>query len=112
LALGKEARTKGPGSAAWVDKEPSFQFEGLKAMCASPKEDINIHLARGNEQRIGVPRRDNGVAMGKSDPETPVRYHLGEREIRRVDIEIALDQLQVGCNLSQEFKGLAVREVA
>ena len=52
------------------------------------------------------------MAMGKPNPETAVGHNLGERKIRRVDIEIALDELQIGGNLTEEFEGVAVSQVA
>lgn len=52
------------------------------------------------------------MAMGKADTQAAMGNDFGEREIGRVDIEVALDQLEVWGDLAEEFEGVAVREVA
>lgn len=81
-------------------------------MRASPQQDINVHLAGSNQQSISIARRNNGMAMGESDTETPVSHDFGKREVGRVDIVVSLDKLQVRCDLAEELKGLAVGQVA
>lgn len=50
-------------------------------MCSSPQQDIHIHLARGNEQGIGIPRWDDSVAMSETNPETTMCHDFREREV-------------------------------
>ena len=52
------------------------------------------------------------MAMRESDTKTAMRHDFGQGEIRRVDIEITLDELKVWCDLSEEFEGIAICEVA
>lgn len=52
-------------------------------------------MSRSNEQGVGIAGRNDGVAMGKADAETAECNHFGERQVGRVGIEVALDQLQV-----------------
>lgn len=62
-------------------------------MCTSPKKNIDIHLPGCNEQCIGIAGWDYSMAMGESDTKTSMRHDFGQREIRRVDVEITLDEL-------------------
>lgn len=81
-------------------------------MCASPQQDVYVHLPRGDEQRVRVAGRDDGVPMGEADAEAAMDDDLGEREIGRVDVEVSLDELQVGGDAAEELEGLPVGEVA
>lgn len=81
-------------------------------MRAPEQQDIYIHLTGRDKKRIGVAARDDGVAMSKPNPETAVRHDLGERQVRRVDIEIAFHELQIRRDLTEEFKGVAICKVA
>jgi hypothetical protein len=81
-------------------------------MCSSPQKDIYVHLTSRDEQRIRVARRNDSVAMGEANAETAMSNDLGERKVGRVNIKVTLDQLQVGCNLSQKLEGVAICEVA
>lgn len=81
-------------------------------MGATPEQDVDVHLARGDQQGVGVARRDDGVAMGEADAEAAVGDDLGERQVGRVDVEIALHQLQVGGHLAEKLERMAVGQVA
>lgn len=77
-------------------------------MRAAPEQNINVHLARRNQQRVGVVGRNDRVAMGEANAQAAVRHNFRQGQIRRVDVEITPDNMQVRCNLPQELKGAAV----
>lgn len=81
-------------------------------MGTSPEQNIDIHLACRNQKRVGISRGDDRVAMGEPDAKAAVGHDFGEGEIGRVDVEVTFDQLQIGSDLAEEFKGVAVGEVA
>jgi hypothetical protein len=60
---------------------------------AAPQQDIDVHLARRNQQAVAVARRDDRVPVREADAQRAVRDDLGEREIRRFDVEVAFDDL-------------------
>ena len=80
-------------------------------MCSSPQQDVHVHLACGNEQGISIPRWDDRVAMSETNPQATVCHDFGEREVGRIDIEVPLDQLQVGSDLTEELEGIAICQI-
>lgn len=52
------------------------------------------------------------MAVGKANPQGTMGDDLGQRKIGGVDIEIALDDLQIRSDLAEEFVCFFVREVA
>ena len=50
--------------------------------------------------------------MGEANAKTPVRGDLGERKIRRIDIEITFYQLQVRRDLAKELESVAIRQIS
>lgn len=50
--------------------------------------------------------------MGETDPQSTMGDHLGQGKIGGVDIEIALDNLQIRSNLAKEVVCFFVGEVA
>lgn len=105
-------RAHGPRGTSWVHKESPLHLKRLETMCSSPQQDIHVHLTSGDEQGVCIPRRDDGVAMGETNAKTTMGNDLGEREVGRIDVEITLDQLQIGGDLAEEFEGVAIRQVA
>lgn len=112
LSIRPIPRAHGPRGTSWVHKESALHLKRLEAMCSSPQQDIHVHLASGDEQGVCIPRRDDGVAMGEANAKTTVGNDLGEREVGRIDVEITLDQLQIGGDLAEELEGVAIRQVA
>ena len=72
--------TAAPGArgATGIDEKPSFELIRLESVRASPKENVHIHLSRLHQQRIGIARRDDGVAMDHSNLEAAIRDCLSK----------------------------------
>lgn len=49
-------------------------------MRAAPKQDIDIHMPRGDQQRVRITRRDDGVSVGQPDAEGAVGDDFGDGE--------------------------------
>jgi hypothetical protein len=112
LCLGPPARGHGAGGAARVDEELALELVSLEAVGAAPQQHIDVHLAGGDEQRVGVARRDDGVAVGKADAQGAMGDDAREGEVGGLGVEVALDDLQVGGDGAQELVRVAVGEVA
>lgn len=80
-------------------------------MSTAPKQDINIHLSGCDQQRIRIAGRDDRVSMSKPDAQAAVIYDLGEREVGRVNIVVALDHLKVRGYLAEELICIAIGQV-
>lgn len=52
------------------------------------------------------------MAMGEANAQTSMSDDFGQRKIGGIDVKVALDELKIGGNLSEEFKGIAIRKVA
>jgi hypothetical protein len=52
------------------------------------------------------------VPVREADAQRAVRDDFGEGEVRRFDVEVAFDDLQVGRDAAEEFICFAVRDVA
>jgi hypothetical protein len=52
------------------------------------------------------------VPVREADAQRAVRDDFREGEVRRFDVEVAFDDLQVWRDAAQEFVGFAVRDVA
>ena len=51
---------------------------------AGPEEHVHVHLARGDEERVGVAEGDDRAAMCEADAEGTVGDDFGEGEGRGV----------------------------
>lgn len=80
-------------------------------MGAAPEQHVDVHLAGGDEQAVRVARGDDGVAMGEADAQRAVGDDLGEGEVGGLDVEVALDDLQVGGGAAQEVVRVLVGEI-
>lgn len=47
-------------------------------MGAAPEQHIDIPLTGGDQEGVGIARRNDGVAMRKADAETAVGHDFGE----------------------------------
>ncbi len=81
-------------------------------MGAAPEEDVDVHLASRDQERVRVGGRDDGMSMGEADAQLAVRHDLRQRQVGRVHVEVALDHLQVGRDGPEELIRLLVRQVA
>lgn len=52
------------------------------------------------------------MAMSEANAKTPVRGDFGEGKIRRIDIEITFNQLQVRRDLAKELESVAIRQIS
>lgn len=81
-------------------------------MRSTPQQHVTVQSPRLDQQAVAVALGDNGVAVGEAYPETPVVANLAEREVRGLDVEIALNYLYVCRNSAEEFVSLLVGEVS
>lgn len=58
-----------------------------------------------DQQRIGIPGRDDGVPVGEADAQAAVGDGFRERQVGRVDVVVAFDDLQVRGQGAQEVVG-------
>lgn len=52
------------------------------------------------------------MSMCKADPERAVCDHFGQGEIRSFDVEIPLDHLEIGGDLTEKIVGFFIGEIA
>lgn len=52
------------------------------------------------------------MTMGKANPQSTMGDDLGQRKVGGIDIEIALDDLQIRSDLTEELVCFFVREVS
>lgn len=64
-------------------------------MRAGPEQDVDVHLTGGHQEAIRVGGRDDGVTVGEADAQLAVRDDLRQRQVRRLDVKVPLDHLQV-----------------
>ena len=67
-------------------------------MCTSPEQYIDVHLPCHDQQAISITRRDGCVAMSETYSQGPVRDYFGEGEICGFGVEVAFDDLEIGCD--------------
>ena len=81
-------------------------------MCASPQQDVDVHLSSSNQERIRITLGDHGMAMGKAYPQSAMLYHFGQSQVGSFGVEITLDNVQIGSRLAQEVICLFVGDIA
>ncbi|PKX94421.1 alanine--glyoxylate transaminase [Aspergillus novofumigatus IBT 16806] len=75
-----------------IHKEPAFHFKGFEPMCASPQQDIYVHLAGRDQEGIGIARRNDGMAMSKANAEATTTQRLSLIS-RHLDQRLPLPEL-------------------
>lgn len=81
-------------------------------MTAPPQQHIHIHMPGRYQQGIGVPGRNDGMAVREADAQRAMRHDLGERQVGRFGVEVALDDLEVGRQRAQVVVCFLVGQVA
>lgn len=81
-------------------------------MRAAPQQHVDVQLPGGYQQAVCVAGRDDGVAMGEAYAQGAMCDDLAEREVRCVDVEVALHDLQVRRNGAQPLVRLLRGDVA
>ena len=112
LVLGGEGPGgEGAGGAAGVDEELVHVLEGVEAVGAAVAEDVDVELVGLGEQQVGL-GGDEGEALDEADAQGAVGDDLGQRQRRGLDVEAALDDLQVRRDRPQVLVRVPVRQVA
>ena len=111
LALLGPAGGVGARGGAGVDEELVHVLEGVEAVGAAPAEDVDVELVGLGQQQVGL-GGDEGEALDESDAQRAVRHDLRQRQRRRLDVEPALDDLQVRRDRPQVLVRVLVRQVA
>lgn len=96
---------------AGVHKELVHILEALEAVRAAPAQHVDVQLVRLGQQQVGLVG-DQREAFQEADPEAPVRDDLGEREGRGLDVEAALDDLEVRRDGAEVLVGGLVGQVS
>ena len=81
-------------------------------MRPSPQENVDIHLSRSDQEAVRIRLGDHGMTVSKANSEATVLDNFGQGEVGRIRIEVAFDNLKVGCNRSEEVVGFLVCDVA
>jgi hypothetical protein len=95
-----------------IHKELALHLVRLELVRAAPQQHVDVHLAGCNQQTVAVARRHNRMSMCKADAQRAVRHDLGQREVGRLDVEVAFYDLQVRRDGAQELVGVAVGDVS
>jgi hypothetical protein len=80
-------------------------------MCPTPQEHIAVQFPRLNQQAIAITLRNDGMTVGESDSEVSVRDNLVQGHRSSFDIEISLDNLNIGTNTTEKVPGFLVGKV-
>lgn len=80
-------------------------------MGAAPAEHVHIQLVGLGQEQVGLAANER-EALQEADADAAVGHHLGDGEGGGLDIEAALDDLEVGGYCSQVFVGVSIGEVA
>lgn len=80
-------------------------------MGAAPTEDVDVEAVRLGEEQVGLVG-DEGEAFEEADAQGAVGDDLGEGEAGGLDVEAALDDLEVGRDGAEVLVGGLVGQVA
>lgn len=95
LALaGAPAGGEGAGGGARVHKELVHVLEALELVGAAPAEDVDVELVGLGQQQVGL-AGDEGEALEEADAQAAVGDDLGQGQGGGLDVEAALDDLEV-----------------
>jgi hypothetical protein len=112
FVLGPPTRRHSPRRTPRINKELALHLICLELVRAAPQQHIDVHLARRNQQAVAVARGHNRVPVREADAQRAVCDDFGEREVGRLDVEVALYDLQVRRDGAQELVCVAVGDVA
>lgn len=111
LALLGPAGGVGAGGAPGVDEELVHILEGVEAVGAAPAQDVDVELVRLGEEEVGLGGHER-EALDKADAQRAVGDDLRQRQGRGLDVEAALDDLQVRRDRAQVLVRVLVCQVA
>lgn len=95
LALaGAPAGGEGAGSGARVHEELVHVLEALELVGAAPAEDVDVELVGLGQQQVGL-AGDEGEALEEADAQAAVGDDLRQGQGGGLDVEAALDDLEV-----------------
>jgi len=97
--------------ASGIDKELPLQFIRLEPMRSAPQEHIAVQPSCLDQQAIAICLRHDSVAMGESYSEISMDDDLMNRQAGSLDVEVALDNLDIRSDAAEEFVGFFVGEV-
>lgn len=80
-------------------------------MGAAPAEDVDVEAVRLGEEQVGLVG-DEGEALEEANAQGAVGDDLGEGEAGGLDVEAALDDLEVGRDGAEVLVGGLVGQVA
>lgn len=112
LALaGAPARGEGAGGRAGVDEELVHVLEALELVGAAPAEHVDVELVGLGQQQVGL-AGDEGEALEEADAQASVGDDLRQGQRRGLDVEAALDDLEVRRDGAQVLVRRLVGQVA
>lgn len=95
FALLSPASRERAGCAPGVHEELVHVFEALELVGAAPAEDVHVKLISLGEEQVRFAANER-EAFQEAHADVAVGHHLGDGEGGRLDIEAALDDLEVG----------------
>lgn len=81
-------------------------------MGTPPQQHIDVHVSCSDQQTIGIPRWNDGMAMREANAQGAMSDDLGEGKVGGLGVEIALDDLEVRGHGAEVVVGLLVSQVA
>ncbi len=102
-----QAGDESAGGGTRVDEELVHVLEGVEAVGAAPAEHVDVEAVGLGEQQVGL-ARDEGEALEEADAQGAVGDDLAQRQRRGLDVEAALDDLEVGRHGAQVLVRLLV----
>jgi hypothetical protein len=111
LPLLSPARREGARGAAGVDEKLVHVLEGVEAVGAAPAEDVDVETVGLGEEQVGLVA-DEGEALEEADAQSAMGDDLGEGQGSGLDIEAALDDLEVGGDGAEVLVCVLVGQVA
>ena len=108
---GAPAGGKGAGGRPRVHEELVHVLEALELVCAAPAEHVDVELVGLGQQQVGL-AGDEGEALEEADAQAAVSDDLRQGQGGGLDVEAALDDLEVRRDGAEVLVGRLVGEVA
>lgn len=111
VAVAAPAGKVGTRRATRVDKELVHVLEALELVRAAPAEHVHVQTVGLGQQQVGLVAHER-EALEEADADGAVGDDLGQRQGRGLDIEAALDDLEIRRHGAEVLVGVLVGEVA
>lgn len=111
LVLLRPARRVRARGRARVNKELVHVLEGVEAVGAADAEDVDVELVRLGEQQVWLVG-DEREPFDEADAQGPVGDDLRDGQRRGLDVEPALDDLEVWRDAAQVLVRVLVGQVS